>query len=103
MASSAAFTRSGQFFCASTVSQTVSDLASPPLAPSSFLSSSPHAAMLTNMPATPIAAMSLRFTPPSSGMLQPPPTAKTYAVYCLWGWDLVFNGLDQYPELGLDL
>ena len=59
------------------------------------------------MPATPIAAMSLRFTPPSSGMpATPPPIADredTYDEYCPWGWDLVFNGLDQYRELGLDL
>ncbi len=44
----------------------------PPLSPSS----PPHAATETNMPATPIAAMSLRFTSPSSGMPATPlPTA----------------------------
>src|SRR5689334_10245731 len=78
IASSAAFTSSGQLCCASTVSHTVMDLAEDALlvspALSSFLSD-PQAAMPAIMVATPIAAMSLRFTPPSSGCpkLPPPP------------------------------
>lgn len=55
------------------------------------------------MPAIPIAAISLRFTPPSSGMPQTPLLpAVTYAVYRPWGRDWT-NGVDQYRELGLDL
>lgn len=64
---SAALTSSGQLFCASTVSQTVSSLASAPVLSEPPLPLSPHAATETIMPAIPIAAISLRFTPTSSG------------------------------------
>src|ERR1051325_6963305 len=71
------FTSSGHVLCASDMSQTVSvSLRSFGSFDDALSSSEPHAAIETNMPATPIAAMSLRFTPPSSGMLQPLPTAR---------------------------
>ena len=66
-AASAALTSSGQLFWASTVSQTVSSLASAPVLSELPLSLPPHAATETIMPAIPIATMSFRFTPPSSG------------------------------------
>lgn len=66
-------TSSGQVDWASPMSQTVRSSLRSFGSFEDVLSSEPHAAMETNMPATPIAAMSLRFTPPSSGMLQPPP------------------------------
>lgn len=54
------------------------------------------------MPATPIAAMSLRFTPnPPQGYCNPAHREDIRRV--LLGLDLVFNGLDQHRELGLDL
>src|SRR5882757_2195155 len=109
------FTSSGQAVCDSAISQTVTvPVRSAGLVVADELPlslSDPQAATPTNMVATPIAAMSLRFTPPSSRMMpETPPTARIDGsrrtrtlASCSWVWDWSVIGLDQYPELGLDL
>jgi len=93
---------SGQLFCASTVSQTVSSLTSAPLSDPRTRCHCPRTPRWKPSCRIPIAAMSLRFTPSSSGCHNPPAHRVTYAEYCPWGWDL-----DQWcrpvRELGLDL
>lgn len=79
------------------ITQTVISLAPPA---SVFALSSlplPHAATPTIMPATLTAAMSLRFTPPSSGMPACTSLARRGDIREVlpWGRDLIHIGLDQ--------
>ncbi len=98
LAENSALTASIQAFGAEpSITQTVISLAPPA---SVFPLSSPplpHAATPTIMPATLTAAMSLRFTPPSSGMLPATSLARRGDMHQVlpWGRDLIHIGLDQ--------